>query len=93
MSLSSSEALPVFPFSDKQVQEVADALASKLHGTEDAERSTELAQCALAAAARVMSVEHKPDPNGYPTGYGFRSIRGVTHWAVVKPDGSWELLS
>jgi hypothetical protein len=83
--LQKGDALPVFPFSPGQVAEVADALQAT--GEMD---PLSAARHALTALARTMRLESKPDPNGYPSGYGYRQIRGVTNSYVVKPDGSWE---
>lgn len=86
---SERQQLPVFPWSDEQVQEVADALAEKLHWLHDGVRATELAHAALKAAARVMQSETRSDPMGAPRGYGWYEIRGVTGWTTIRPDGTW----
>ncbi len=81
--------LPVFPVTDDQVAEVANAPGEKLHWTRDDERAEELAWAALKAVARVMHMEHQADPQGAPRGYGYREVRAVTPWITVAPDGTW----
>lgn len=83
----SQSTLPVFPWTAEQVEEVADALERA--GDAD---FLDLAKLALLTVQRTMRMESKPDPQGYPTGYGYRQVRGVTGSYVVKPDGSWEAL-
>jgi hypothetical protein len=79
---------PVFPFTDAQVGEVADALYD-FDGPSDAGRHAERevrveqATAALTALARVLRVEHNPDPQEPPRGSGWRAVRGVTEWFRV----------
>ena len=77
--------LPVFPFSDLQVEDVADALEAA--GEAD---FIELARLALTTVARTMVMQREEDPMGYPKGYGYRTVRAVTPWFVVHPDDTWE---
>lgn len=80
-------ALPVFPFSDEQVAEVAQALR-ETESSDFGESCEGAARAALGALACVLRVETTPGPAGYPI--GSRSIRGTTDTYVVRPDGSWE---
>jgi hypothetical protein len=77
---------PVFPFTDAQVDEVADALRKA--ADEDLGDSYEgAARAALRRLATVLQIEHQPGPPGCPRGYGWRAVRGVTAWVTIDPAG------
>lgn len=78
----------VFPFTDEQVAEVAEVLGGALEPDDAPYLADAFARSALAALARVMRVEYKRDPMGYPRGYGWTAIRAVTEWHTLDPQGN-----
>lgn len=103
VSSETRRPLPVFPFSEAQVADVAEAIRAELdfgyrnHFCAEWEGEDggckicrQIARSALTALARVLRLESEPDPMGFPKGYGYRTIRGCTAGFIVHPDETWE---